>query len=123
MNNNQSNDINVKDSILLSIKKLLMIDPSYEVYDDDIIMHINTTLSILTQMGVGKDGGLTISDANNTWDEFIDLSKNDFNTVKSYVYLKVKLMFDPPQNSALIESINNQIKEFEYRLYTCAGGY
>lgn len=121
--NNQSNDINVKDSILLSIKKLLMIDPSYEVYDDDIIMHINTTLSILTQMGVGKDGGLTISDANNTWDEFIDLSKNDFNTIKSYVYLKVKLMFDPPQNSALIESINNQIKEFEYRLYTCAGGY
>lgn len=121
--NNQSNDINVKDSILLSIKKLLMIDPSYEVYDDDIIMHINTTLSILTQMGVGKEDGLTISDANNTWDEFIDLSNNDFNTIKSYVYLKVKLLFDPPQNSALIESINNQIKEFEYRLYTCAGGY
>lgn len=121
--NNQSNDINVKDSILLSIKKLLMIDPSYEVYDDDIIMHINTTLSVLTQMGVGKVGGLTISDANNTWDEFIDLSNNDFNTIKSYVYLKVKLLFDPPQNSALIESINNQIKEFEYRLYTCAGGY
>lgn len=121
--NNQSNDISVKDSILLSIKKLLMIDPSYEVYDDDIIMHINTTLSVLKQMGVGKDGGLTISDANNTWDEFIDLSNNDFNTIKSYVYLKVKLLFDPPQNSALIESINNQIKEFEYRLYTCAGGY
>lgn len=121
--NNQSNDINVKDSILLSIKKLLMIDPSYEVYDDDIIMNINATLSVLTQMGVGKEGGLTISDANNTWDEFIDLSNNDFNTIKSYVYLKVKLMFDPPQNSALIESINNQIKEFEYRLYTCAGGY
>ena len=121
--NNQSNDINVKDSILLSIKKLLMIDPSYEVYDDDIIMHINTTLSVLTQMGVGKEGGLTISGANNTWDEFIDLSKNDFNIIKSYVYLKVKLLFDPPQNSALIESINNQIKEFEYRLYTCAGGY
>lgn len=121
--NNQSNDINVKDSILLSIKKLLMIDPSYEVYDDDIIMHINTTLSVLTQMGVGKEGGLTISDANNTWDEFIDLSNNDFNTIKSYVYLKVKLLFDPPQSSALIESINNQIKEFEYRLYTCAGGY
>lgn len=121
--NNQSNDINVKDSILLSIKKLLMIDPSYEVYDDDIIMHINATLSVLTQMGVGKEGGLTISDANNTWDEFIDLSNNDFNTIKSYVYLKVKLLFDPPQNSALIESINNQIKEFEYRLYTCAGGY
>lgn len=121
--NNQSNDINVKDSILLSIKKLLMIDPSYEVYDDDIIMHINTTLSVLTQMGVGKEGGLTITDANNTWDEFIDLSKNDFNIIKSYVYLKVKLLFDPPQNNALIESINNQIKEFEYRLYTCAGGY
>lgn len=121
--NNQSNEINVKDSILLSIKKLLMIDPSYEVYDDDIIMHINTTLSVLTQMGVGKEGGLTISDANNTWDEFIDLSNNDFNIIKSYVYLKVKLLFDPPQNSALIESINNQIKEFEYRLYTCAGGY
>lgn len=121
--NNQSNDINVKDSILLSIKKLLMIDPSYEVYDDDIIMHINATLSVLTQMGVGKEGGLTISDANNTWDEFIDLSNNDFNTIKSYVYLKVKLLFDPPQSSALIESINNQIKEFEYRLYTCAGGY
>jgi len=121
--NNQSNEINVKDSILLSIKKLLMIDPSYEVYDDDIIMHINATLSVLTQMGVGKEGGLTISDANNTWDEFIDLSNNDFNTIKSYVYLKVKLLFDPPQNSALIESINNQIKEFEYRLYTCAGGY
>lgn len=121
--NNLNNQNGLKDSILRSIKKLLMIDDSYTVFDDDIIMHINSVLSILKQMGVGKKEGLTISDDSAVWGDFVDLSANNFNEIKSYVYLKVKLLFDPPQLNSVMESTNRQISELEYRLYTEAGGY
>ena len=103
------------DSILTSIKKLLGITEEYENFDQDIIMHINSAFMILNQLGVGPKSGFSISDKSSTWDEFIPESSN-LEAVKTYVYLKVKLMFDPPLSSTVIEAIKSQINELEWRL-------
>lgn len=103
------------ESILLSIKKLLGITEEYEHFDADIIIHINSVFSILTQLGVGPSDGFSISDNNAVWSDFIP-EKNKIEFVKSYVYLKVKLLFDPPQSSAVVESINRMISELEWRI-------
>ena len=104
----------MEQSILTSIKKLLGIDRSCIDFDLDIIMHINTTLMILNQLGVGKQG-FQIEDDSAEWKDFIS-DKSDFNAVKSYIHLKVKLMFDPPLNSSITQAINESIKELEWRL-------
>ena len=103
------------DSILTSIKKLLGIDEEYTQFDSDIIMHINTVFLNLTQLGVGPEEGFLIEDDSATWDDFIGDS-NQLQAVKTYVYLKVKLLFDPPLSSSVIESINRIISELEWRL-------
>lgn len=103
------------ESILTSIKKLLGIAEEYEHFDADIIMHINSVFLILTQIGVGPSEGFSIVDASAIWDDFIPEGKN-LNAVKSYVYLKVKLLFDPPTSSALMESTERLAKEYEWRL-------
>lgn len=103
------------DSILTSIKKLLGIAEDYEHFDADIIMHINSTFMILTQLGVGPINGFTIKDKTSTWNEFIE-NNIKIESVKTYIYLKVRLMFDPPQSSAVMEAINRQINELEWRL-------
>lgn len=102
------------ESILTSIKKLLGIQEEYTNFDNDIIMHINSTFSTLTQLGVGPSNGFIIKDKSSTWDEFI--SDNRLECVKSYVYLKVRLLFDPPSTSAVMDSINRQITEYEWRI-------
>lgn len=102
-------------SILTSIKKLLGIGEEYEHFDADLIMYINSAFSILTQLGVGPSDGFTISDDLAVWDDFIPEGKK-LELVKSYVYLKVKLLFDPPSSSAVMESTNRMISEFEWRL-------
>lgn len=102
------------DSILDSIKKLLGIDESYDVFDVDIMIHINSALMTLTQIGVGPESGFFITSSEETWNDFIGSSIN-IEAVKTYVYLKVKLVFDPPAGS-LLESIKEQIKELEWRL-------
>lgn len=102
-------------SILTSIKKLLGIAEEYEHFDADLIMHINSVFLNLTQLGVGPSEGFSITDEDSTWDEFLPAGKN-LEAVKSYMYLKVRLLFDPPLNSAIIESMNRQISEFEWRL-------
>lgn len=103
-------------SILNSIKKRLGISEEYEHFDDDIIMDINSVFSILTQMGVGPSTGFIITDQDAEWTDFMeDMIKLEF--VKTYVYLKVRLMFDPPQSSAITESINRQISELEWRIF------
>ena len=107
------------ESILTSIKKLLGIDESYKHFDPDLIMHINSVFSILTQMGVGPANGFSITGDGETWTDFIN-EPNKFSLVKSYMHLKVKLLFDPPLSSAVIESINRQISEFEWRLFVAA---
>lgn len=89
--------------------------PDYEAYDQQIIMHINTALAAATQIGVGPTEGFVIRDANTTWDELIGNDKR-IEAVKSYIYMKVRLAFDPPQNGNLIESFKEQITEIEWRL-------
>lgn len=101
-------------SILTSIKKLLGITEECENFDADIIIHINSVFMILTQLGVGPTEGFSIQDKTTTWDEFIPV--NQLESVRSYVYMKVKLMFDPPLSSAVMESMNRMISEFEWRL-------
>ena len=108
------------ESILTSIKKLLGIEADYNHFDADLIMHINSVLSILTQLGVGPANGFSITGGNEVWSNFIEEDSNSFSLVKSYVYLKVKLLFDPPLSSAAIESTNGQISEFEWRLSVAA---
>lgn len=110
----------ISESILTSIKKLLGIDENYTHFDADIIMHINSVFSILTQMGIGPANGFSISGKDETWSTFITDKPNIFSLVKSYVYMKVRLLFDPPLSSAAIESINRQISEFEWRLFVAA---
>ena len=106
------------DSILTSIKKLLGITEEYTHFDDDLVMHINSVFMILTQLGVGPEDGYAITGKDNKWTEFID--DNRLEAVKSYVHLKVKLLFDPPQSSAVMESMNRMISEFEWRLNVAA---
>lgn len=107
------------ESILISIKKLLGITEDYNHFDTDLIIHINTVLSILTQLGVGPEEGYAIKDSTAVWNDFIP-NDSRLELIKSYVYLKVKLLFDPPLSSAVIESINRQISEFEWRLNVAA---
>ena len=103
------------ESILTSIKKLLGIEEEYTQFDNDIIMHINTVFLNLTQLGVGPTEGFLIEDDTATWYDFIGDS-NQLQAVKSYMYLKVKLLFDPPLTSSVIESMNRMIAELEWRL-------
>lgn len=107
------------DSILNSIKKLLGITEEQTDFDADIIMHINTVFTILNEMGVGPDDGFVIEDASTTWDSYIT-DRRKFDKIKTYVYLKVRLYFDPPQNSSLTEAIKQQISELEWRLNVTA---
>ena len=105
------------ESILTSIKKMLGIDEEYTHFDADVIMHINSVLMILTQLGVGPAEGFMIEDDTSTWVDFIpEANAAQLHAVKIYIYMKVKLICDPPLSSAVIESMNRQIAEFEWRL-------
>lgn len=103
------------ESILLSIKKLLGIMPDYTQFDDDIIIHINTAFATLNQLGVGPSEGFMIEDKFAEWQEYTT-SKN-LTMIKTYIYLKVRLLFDPPTSSVLVESINRSIAELEWRIF------
>ena len=103
------------DSILTSIKKLLGITEEYEHFDQDIIIHINTALMILTQLGVGPSEGFFIKDKYALWSDFIPDVKT-LEAVKSYIYLKVRMLFDPPTSSSLMNAMDQNMKELEWRL-------
>lgn len=103
------------DSILTSIKKMLGITEEYEHFDTDLIMHINSVFMILKQIGVGPKEGFAIKSKEETWKEFIP-DEDKIELVKSYMYLKCKLIFDPPLGSTVMECMNRQIQEFEWRL-------
>lgn len=104
------------ESILTSIKKLLGIGEDYEEFDQDIIIHINTVLVALTQMGIGPEEGFVISDRTTLWSDFIPDNMVKVENVKTYVYLKVKMVFDPPASSAVADAINRNASELEWRL-------
>ena len=107
------------ESILTSIKKLLGIMSDYTNFDDDIIIHINTAFAMLNQLGVGPEGGFMIVDANSRWEDYT--TEKNLNMVKTYIYLKVRLLFDPPTSTALIESINRTLSEIEWRIFLEGG--
>ncbi len=107
------------ESILTSIKKLLMLDEDDTSFDADILMHINSVFSILNQLGVGPENGFTITDKSTTWQEYLGSYPN-LHSVRSYVYLKVKLLFDPPTSVAVIESYDRAIRELEWRINATA---
>lgn len=103
------------DSILNTIKKMLGLAEDYDAFDTDIIVNINMVFNILNQIGVGPSDAFYINDATSTWDEFIE-DMRQLQMVKTYIYLKVKQIFDPGASSALNTAIENQIKELEWRL-------
>lgn len=111
----KSKGLNIMESILTSIKKLLGIAEDYTHFDNDIIMHINSVFLILTQLGVGPPEGFVVQDATALWTDFVADDKN-LELIKSYTYLKVKIMFDPPLSSAVLDSTNQLIKEYEWRI-------
>ena len=108
------------ESILTSIKKLLGIEKDYEHFDADIIMHINSVFMILTQLGVGPSKGFIIEDDTATWNDFLsDTELVNLAAVKTFIHLKVRLLFDPP-SSSVAEQINKQLSELEWRLNLAA---
>lgn len=111
--------ISNNDSILTSIKKLLGITDEYTHFDQDIIIHINSVFMTLQQLGVGPNEGFYIEDGSSVWTDFIPESAI-LNSVKSYIYLKVRLLFDPPTSSVAIDSINRIANEFEWRIHLAA---
>lgn len=108
--------------ILDSIKKLLGIEETDPSFDNEIVMHINSAITVLTQLGVGPTIGYRITGSAETWTSFIG-TRRDLEIIKSFIYLKVRLLFDPPQNSFLVDSLQEQIKEFEFRIVTQAEPY
>lgn len=107
------------DSILTSVKKMLGITSEYTHFDADIIMHINSVFMILNQLGVGPREGFSISSDVETWDEFTN-DNLTIESVKSYMYLKVGLLFDPPTSSNVLEARNRLVSELEWRLNAIA---
>lgn len=109
----------MNNSILTSIKKLLGITEEYTHFDADITIHINSVFAILHQLGVGPEKGYSIVDAQNTWDELL-LDSTTLESVKTYTYLKVRLLFDPPTSSSVLDSMTRTISEFEWRIQVAA---
>lgn len=105
----------ISNSILLSVKKMLGIPPEYDQFDPEIIIHINSVFSILTQLGVGSDEGFSIKDSTASWSDYIPEGKA-VEDIKTYMYLKVRLIFDPPQSSAAIDAMKQLASEFEWRI-------
>ncbi len=103
------------DSILDSIKKVLNLSSDYTPFDQDVIMHINGVFSTLNQLGIGPEDGFMITDATAVWSDFLEGDLR-LNNVKNYVYLRVRLLFDPPTIGYLTDSMKEQIKELEWRI-------
>lgn len=110
------------ESILVTIKKMLGLEDDYEHFDTDIIVNINTIFMVLNQMGVGPTKGFSIRDKNALWTDYLSDDDSNMEAVMTYIYLRVRLLFDPPANSFLIEAIKSQISEIEWRLNVQAEG-
>jgi len=110
------------DSILNSIKKLLGIDSDYTPFDADLIILINSAFSSLSQIGVIDDAGFKIEDAYNTWDEILGEETLNLELIKTYIYLKVRQIFDPPTSSIAANAIKEELDELTFRIYMRGGG-
>ena len=107
----------MSESILTSVKKILGLDESYEVYDSDIVLHINSACSTLTQIGVGPPEGFMIEDVTAVWSDLLGTDPR-LNAAKQYVCLKVRSVFDPPASSYAVTAMNEQLAAHEWRLNT-----
>jgi len=105
-------------SILKSVKNILGLAEDYTAFDEVVIIHINAAFSTLTQLGVGPVDGFEIEDDGAEWTDFVDVPLVQLSPVKSYLYLRVRMLFDPPSTSFHIEAMKDQIKELEWRLTT-----
>lgn len=105
----------MSDSILISTKKILGLEADYTDFDLDVMTHINSVFNTLTQLGVGPSEGYMIESDADEWADFLSDNKS-LNSVKTYVYLKVRLLFDPPTTSYLIDALKQQAQELEWRL-------
>lgn len=110
------------DSILVSVKKMLGIEQECVEFDFEIMMHINSAFTTFYQLGIEANYyGINASDE--TWaNVFGDIDKNLLNLIKTCTYSKVRLAFDPPTTSFVLDALNNQIKEQEWRIYIATGG-
>lgn len=98
------------------MKKMLGIDVDDDSFDTDIIVHINTMIPALSQMGIGPRNGFIVTSADEEWSDYINSDVINLEGVKSYLYLRIKLIFDPPTNSTTVEAFNNSIRELEWRM-------
>jgi hypothetical protein len=103
-------------SILKSIEQLLGIQEDDRTFDYDILVAINSILSVLTQIGVGPSEGFVIKGDTEMWTDFLPENDPRMSSVRSYVYMRVKMLFDPPLSASVFEAMNTAIKEFEWRL-------
>jgi len=103
------------ESILLSIKKKLGPVQEYTYFDEDIIIEINSAIMALNQIGVGKEGFMVTGEGE-TWTDFLEESYSKMTAVKTYIYIKCRLIFDPPSSSFVVEALKDQLKEYEFRL-------
>lgn len=111
-----TDSISNSDSILNSIKKLIGLDPDYTEFDADLIIHINSVFLDLEQLGAGSQEGFFIEGSTETWEDFLPDDPLVLNSIKSYMYLKVKKLFDPPTSSSAMDSLNSLIDRFEWRI-------
>lgn len=102
-------------SVLLTIKKMIGPSELYEGFDTDLLVHLNSTLASLSQMGVVAQGTKVV-DENTTWNDLIG-DAQDIESIKSYMYLKTRILFDPPANATILNAYQAEIKEFEWRMY------
>ena len=106
----------MEESILKTIKQLIGCPDDFEQFDLDLIVHINSAFATLTHLGVGPKEGYRITGADNAWGEFEDDAQK-LSLIKDYVYIKTRLLFDPPTSGSLMDSLKEQLNEMEWRLY------
>lgn len=105
----------MQDSILMTIRKLVCGDPYADHFDTDLLVHINACFSILNQLGVGPESGFVVTDETQSWSSYV-ADNRILNMVKTYVTLKVKKIFDPPLTSSVLEAMDKEINQLEWRL-------
>ena len=105
----------MQDSILMTIRKLVCGDPYVDHFDTDLLVHINACFSILNQLGVGPENGFVVTDETQSWSSYI-ADNHILNMVKTYITLKVRVIFDPPLTSSVLEAMNKEISQLEWRL-------
>lgn len=105
----------MQDSILMTIRKLVCGDPYADHFDTDLFVHINACFSILNQLGVGPENGFVVTDETQSWSSYI-ADNHILNMVKTYITLKVRVIFDPPLTSSVLEAMNKEISQLEWRL-------